>query len=368
MTNSPSSGQISRVPVDALHFDPTNPRLPATIDGGDEGQVLRWMLEDAGLTDLMRSIASQGFFAGEPLLVVERTDAGFTVVEGNRRLAALRLLRDPSLATARPKAVAAVAEGARHRPEDVPVIVFDDADDIVDYLGYRHVTGVKQWEPLAKARYIHRLWEAHHGQGSDDVRTLREIADLIGSRRDYVARTLTALALHDRLVDLDVVGTTAVPLDEVDFSLLTVALGYSNIVEWLGLESSQDFSLVGLNDSALTLLGRWLFVPRPDGSTILGESRNMSQLSAIVMETEAIDALVRTESLERAVEKTNFAVTDVLDHILRARDELTSALKTLPKVSFFDPEDLEVLLQINRSARSLYESLRSLSEDEFRDF
>ena len=55
-----------RLPVEELHFDPDNPRLPASVDGSDEQAVLDWMLQDAGLVELMGSIAVNGYFTAEP--------------------------------------------------------------------------------------------------------------------------------------------------------------------------------------------------------------------------------------------------------------------------------------------------------------
>lgn len=360
--------QIRWLPIEDLHLDPENPRIPASIDGGDESEVLRWLLEDASLLDLMRSIAAQGYFAGEPLLVIPRALGGYTVVEGNRRLASLRLLSDPMLATAKPRAVANIVEGAEHRPTVVPVVVFDAHEDLVDYLGYRHVTGVKQWEPLAKARYTRKLWEVHLADTSSRDEALRRVADILGSRRDYVARTLTALELYSRLIELDVIGGAGVPLHKVDFSYLTVALNNSPIPDWLGIESSQNFELVGLKEETLARLGQWLFVPQDEtGRTILGESRNIGKLAAVVENPDAVAELIRTGDLDHAAEVTNFAADDLLTHVLQARDSLAAALRLLPSVSWFDPNDLEALHQIVRSARSLNESLRSLGSDDFRD-
>src|SRR5262245_50841650 len=106
------------VPVDRIHFDPDNPRLPSTVNGHDEAAVLKWMLEDATLLDLVAAIASEGYFPGEPILVAPRPEGPsakesledprqeLVVVEGNRRLAAVRLLRRPQIAPTRKRAIA----------------------------------------------------------------------------------------------------------------------------------------------------------------------------------------------------------------------------------------------------------------------
>src|SRR3979409_2678519 len=98
---------IPPVPLEDLEFDPENPRLPSSIDREDEQAVLEWMLDDATIIELMRSIGAKGYFEEEPLLVIETTvnSSKYIVVEGNRRLAACKLLRYPSLAPIRRQAV-----------------------------------------------------------------------------------------------------------------------------------------------------------------------------------------------------------------------------------------------------------------------
>ena len=148
---------IEYKPVKQLVFDPKNPRLPKTLDKSDEQAIIGEMLRDALLIELMASIGVNGYFSGEPLLVLRRDDGRFDVVEGNRRLAAVKLLNDPASAPYKKKAVLAASEEAEHRPSELPVIIYDDRDEILDYLGYRHITGIKAWGPLAKARYLRDL-------------------------------------------------------------------------------------------------------------------------------------------------------------------------------------------------------------------
>ena len=158
MTDKNSS--IEYVSIDQLHFDAQNPRLPSTIDRNDESVVLDWMLKDATIIELMGAIGEHGYFQGEPLLVAPSKKAdGYDVVEGNRRLTAVKLLRDPTLARIRKKSVQSASEEASYKPTQLPVLKFKERNEILDYLGYRHITGIKQWSSLAKAKYLKELRE-----------------------------------------------------------------------------------------------------------------------------------------------------------------------------------------------------------------
>ena len=83
--------QIQEIETEKLNFDPENPRFFRLDRELDLDETVSEMLEDEGVKDLMESIGTKGYFPGEPLLVTE--DAGrYIVMEGNRRLAAVKLL------------------------------------------------------------------------------------------------------------------------------------------------------------------------------------------------------------------------------------------------------------------------------------
>lgn len=348
-------------PLKRLRFDPENPRLPESVAGANRREVIHWMLQDASLTDLMRSIATQGFFVGEPLLVYPSPgEDEYIVVEGNRRLAAVLLLNKPELAPTRKRSVANIADEASHTPTELPVVVFDERAEILDYLGYRHVTGVKAWEPIAKARYIASMWDRLHSDFPDEPTRLRRIANLIGSRSDYVARTLTGLEVYRSLVRSGFIGRR-VSHDDVDFSLLIVALGRPSIVTWLGLESGQDYTLAGMDESRLALLAQWLYERDDEGQTVLGESRNITKLASVVEDEDAVQTLLRNGSLDRAARQTSYASEDLLSHLYQARGALQSALEVLGDVTAFDAEDLSLLKEIARVNKRLYDALSGIS-------
>ena len=192
-----NSSKSVRVNVDQLRFDPENPRLPSTLNKEDETAVLEYMLEYANILDLMGSIAQQGYFPGEALLTIPnpKKNEEYFVVEGNRRLAALKLLMHPDLAPISKNKVKEMSETIsinRSQIEAVETIVYTQREQILDYLGYRHITGVMPWSSLAKARYLKQL-VARYAYLEPNERN-RLIARVIGSRPDYVAK----LSISDR--------------------------------------------------------------------------------------------------------------------------------------------------------------------------
>ena len=174
--------------IEELEFDPLNPRLPKKLQSKSDAEVIEWMLLDASLLDLVASIGLSGFFPGEPLLAVENKKNGkYTVIEGNRRLASCKILNHPELANVKQKTVLGILAESHKKniPHTVPVFLFEKRSDILEYLGYRHVTGVKSWGSLPKAKYLHELLVLDQSDISL-IDKCKQLAKKIGSRAgDY---------------------------------------------------------------------------------------------------------------------------------------------------------------------------------------
>src|ERR1700704_2403613 len=80
------------VALSQLLFDPNNPRLDEGI-GQDQQRIFRFLVDEIGVDDLLQSISSAGMIRADPIIVrpAEHKDS-YYVIEGNRRLGALKLL------------------------------------------------------------------------------------------------------------------------------------------------------------------------------------------------------------------------------------------------------------------------------------
>ncbi|MDR2684074.1 MAG: hypothetical protein LBB53_01675, partial [Prevotellaceae bacterium] len=176
-----SNADFKRIPVADLLLDPHNPRLPQSMGNKNEKEIINFLLSDASLIELMLAIGKNGFFEGEQLLVVHEGEK-YLVIEGNRRLSAVKLLHNPELGEVYKSKIAQVIAESEYKPTDIPCLVFDSKDEIVKYLGYRHITGIKSWKLLEKARYLAKLKDDYFPNDTINSAS-REIAKMIGSRR-----------------------------------------------------------------------------------------------------------------------------------------------------------------------------------------
>jgi len=82
--------------VASLHLDEKNPRLGREITARAPREIIQYLFDNDKALEVAESIADRGFFPNEPLLAVLE-DGRYIVMEGNRRLAALKALREPGL-------------------------------------------------------------------------------------------------------------------------------------------------------------------------------------------------------------------------------------------------------------------------------
>lgn len=355
------TNRIQMIPLSKLRFDPSNPRLPQELQGvQDEVAVIAHMLRDESLIELMKSIAQTGYSASEPLLVVANEDA-YVVVEGNRRLSALKLLSNPTLATIRCKSVEEVVNGEVHKPNMIPCIQYPARDDILDYLGYRHITGVKSWGALEKARYLQQLYNRYSDE-NEPTEVCYALARMIGSRRDYVARLLASYALYERANNNAYFGVDIQERD-VEFSLLSTALGYEGIYKFIGLESAGDFEAKNLDEDNFEFLFRCLYDPQKK----ISESRQLRLLNRVLGNAQALEQYKNGASLQVATYYTSEPVEAFKRLLNDAYDALKTAGGSVEKITVSDDDFSYIdskLQDIRKLALTVKVSIQALLDED----
>jgi len=343
--------------VDKLDFDPHNPRFPREIAGGPESDLINRFVRDERLLEVLTSIADQGYFTGEPLLVVAYGDR-YHVVEGNRRLAALKLLNGLVSVPSGRFSIEDVITEARHRPPRVPCLVFPSADRIMRYLGFRHITGIKSWSSLQKARYLQQMRERFY-QGLDGREQLKALAREIGSRADYVGSMLASLNLYEVAERQNFYGVPGLQPDNIEFSVLTTALSYSSIAGYVGLEGRQDSEGASLKPAHLQQLLTWMFAAQDGQRTVLGDSRNLKQLAAVVESPSAARMLVETGNLESSYQLSRGPAV-ALNLALKSVDrKLKDVWEWLPQVEKPEPGDEDLAEAIRKRAQGIRDAIKN---------
>ncbi|HHQ4308277.1 TPA: ParB N-terminal domain-containing protein [Serratia fonticola] len=353
---------IRDIATSDLSFDPQNPRFYRLNDASSDAAVVEEMLDDESVHDLMLSIGQQGYFPGEPLLVF--TDGTkFIVAEGNRRLAAVKLLNSElQPPSKKSKSIQDIRDDTQHKPTSLPCLVYNQREDVLRYIGYRHITGVKEWDSLSKAKYLKELCEKFYaGVNKDDL--LKNLAREIGSKPHYVGTLLTALKIYDVAHDRDFFNLSMNETD-VEFSYITTALSYSSITEWLGLEDKKDFEKPDLDNDNLKDFFAWCFVRDQQGRTIIRESRRLKDIAKIVANDDAVSNLRETADIDQAYLYTSGQQEALEEAMQQATGRLRVVWGMLLKIDDFSSDDEESANQLFEWSKKIRAHIRSAREDD----
>ena len=144
-------------------------------------------------------------------------------------------------------------------------------------------------------------------------------------------------------------GLRGVDEKRFEFSLLYTALGYENIYRFVGMRASDDVAptLIGARVKDLIL---WIYAEDSEGQTILGESRRLGLLAAVVANDRALAELRKSGSLDRAVRFTKQPLASFRAAIDESISATEAALDLLFDVASAEPEDTERSDRLIRNA------------------
>ncbi len=324
----PVTGQRDEIAVERLLLDVENPRLSSGEGGNTQDELLKILWSEMAVIEVALSIAANGFFPEEPLLVIP-SDAKegrgrYVVVEGNRRFAAVRLLRDPGLrskvkATDLPR----ISAAAREKLDKIPVSIYPDRKSLWTYCGFRHIHGVKPWDAYSKSKYIATVHE-------DCKVPLSEIAERIGDRHSTVKRLYrgyTVLQQAQEKASFDVEDRAK---SKFYFSHLYTALDQPEFQKFLGISEDGTIKANPVPKGKLENLSellRWLYGKKSQDVEPVVRTQNpdLNTLREVIGKASALAALRSGYSLERCLE---IAIGDrrrFREALTRAKEEMQQA-------------------------------------------
>jgi hypothetical protein len=316
--------------IDDLYLDPWNPRLGRhhTERQLSQEQILE-IMQDWTLEELAISFLENGFWPQEALLVVEEELHGpaMIVVEGNRRLAALKYLFRAADGNPPSRKWIEIARSATPEKLDrlrtVPYLKAESRSDVEAYLGFRHVTGIKQWNPAEKAEFISHLID-------DRGMSYQEVMRKIGSTTPTVRQNYITYRLLLQMEDVE--NRIAIDRVEEKFSVLYLSLRTSGVRQYLQIEIDAEPAQARTpvppdKLDALVNFARWLFGDARH-EPVVTDSRQVDKFAKTLEHPEALAYLERSDApnLETAYRKTGGDEGDLVVLITRATDNVQQAL------------------------------------------
>jgi len=376
---------LRNLEIARLHLDPANPRLPEEAQGRGEDEIMQHLFEHFDLEEIAAPMAQNGYFDEEPLVAVPNDlpkrllpkpgekpsseflafldKADFTVVEGNRRLATARILRDASLRQKlHVRGWPEISPEVRQDLDELPVIIYPTRQEVLPYLGVRHITGNKKWDSYAKARYIAAML--------DDGRTIQNIEHEVGDRSQGVLKNAVAYKiLQQARTELDWDITRA----KDDFSYILLAIGQKDIKAFLGWtkdtgktgvkvlplhEVPLDAPVPATHLNNLRDFLSWIYGESNKVLAVIKESRDITNyLTHVLASEKAVEYLRRTRDLREAYDLTDGEEAMVRNLLGTANTKLEKVLGVIHR-----HKTPEVISEVEKCAGTVARVVKTIQE------
>lgn len=354
---------IHELQVKDLDLDPENPRFAGALGPNPtQKRILDFIADSIGLKDLLSSMSHSGYYVSAPLIGVPE-NGGVTIVEGNRRLAtALILLGDERAASQSNRAKAYPLHGeARQKLERLPVLMVENREKVLPYLGMAHIVGNKTWDSHAKAAWAVRVLDQNLYPGG-----LAQIAEEIGDTNRTLERMVEAYRLVTQLQSSGRFSPQAAIKKgrgsaPYPFSWVYTALQYQSIREYLAFDADREEVITQRDpvpeerlDAAAELL-TWMFGDSERGiAPRLDDSREIPALAAAVTNRAQLSHMRLGMSLEDAREAVRPPTERISDGMLLAEETLKGVVGVLVStMSALTNEELDSLRADARRVREL---------------
>lgn len=345
-----------KLPVSDLYVDAQNPRLAGlelTVDQQDE--IIKNLWQDRAVNELVDSIATSGYWEHEELFAIKEKGK-LVVIEGNRRLAAVKLLLDPGLrtrigASGIPDLSAAEKDKLKHLP-----VIECTRKEVWQYIGFKHVNGPQDWDSIAKAQYIARVYNDYNVP-------LEEIARTIGDRHDTVRRLYRGLMVLQQAEETGVFDREDRYNTRFAYSHLWTGLGYAGIQEFLGLTAEKGFKPNPVAKGKLDNLGElclWLYGSKEQNKPPLIRSQNpdLRNLDEVFRSEDGLAALRGGLPLETSLKASRGDERLLLEAMVMAEQKLKEARGLVLTGYHGNPELLGKAETISIIADGIHEEMK----------
>ena len=304
------------------------------------------------LPELAYSVANNGYFQEEPIIVIPKdadsfdefiddetkpedfhkyvidNDIQFIVVEGNRRLSTVKILTDQDLRESlKLRNWPEIKPKHKDSLNQLPVVIYPDRASVATYIGIRHIGGLKKWEPYEKARYVKSLIE-------EQKIPIQTVQQMVGDKGNSIRKSYLCYKLINIIeTEYDIPNTVEKAKER--FSYLLLSLGQTSIKNFIGVTAKYtdiDFEnpIPDEKKDSLKTFFSWLFGEGPKIRPVVQESRDITNyLSPILKREESTELLKATRDLLDAYELSDGEKILLSKYAIKAKNNLGNIMKTM---------------------------------------
>ena len=222
--------------VSTLQLDVNNPRIRYSNENLNQTQIMKLLIENEKIYDLAKKISEEGYFVGEePIICIENNKK--VVLEGNRRVASLKLLQNPKKFLSTAKANVLLKNILENKiPIDDYKIRCHIAPNRLQanpIIYERHKgDAVKRWETGNQYSFVADMY-------MKDGLSVEDICDVLNETRGNVLKTIKVFNLFKE-------GQTIMEKEGVHIN--TDNFNLTNLERFYGVEEAKRFLGVSFNN------------------------------------------------------------------------------------------------------------------------
>lgn len=353
------NAKVAQIPISDILLDYKNPRISefGFTKKSPESEILKVLWDEMAVNEIMLSITSNGYWDYEPLIVIKES-SNYIVIEGNRRLAAIKLIHDNQNIVL-PKTIKEnITENLKKDTSSLPCMIVNSRQAAWKFIGFKHVNGPAKWGSFAKAKY---LSEIHNDFGIP----LNDIAKQIGDTNKTAQKLYQGLMVLEQAKASGVYDYDNIQADRIYFSHLYTGIQRDGIRNFINLKDASDESPTPVPDDSLEDLGEfltWLYGNKitNEDSIIKSQNPDLKHLDEVLKNRESIAALRSGENLDYAYEISRSNESVFEENLLTAKRSLQKAKGYITTGYEGAEELLKVAISVANLADALYEEMHKI--------
>ena len=280
-----------------INLDFNNPRF-SMFDFNTEEEIIRYLIDFEQIKELAFQIVENGYNTiGERIIVLKSGTSEkvrYTVIEGNRRIASLKLVFQYSylLTSSERKKIEQSNLNIQDFEVSCDVVKEDTRDKALFKISAKHVDGIKTWSATDKRVFYHNLYTQYRKKGLSSDESLEKIKSITPEGKAAIRNSIQQLnyltAVHNatKIYKPDLEKLTHLDTD------VLVSRVLRPLSKDLNLEFNDEFQAVVKNEKIyheiLGLLGKAVWIDKELDTRVFSVQK---QWNKIVMDNEVIPGL-----------------------------------------------------------------------------
>ena len=267
-----------------INLDFNNPRF-SMFDFSTEEEIVKYLVDFEQIKELAFQIGENGYNTiGERVIVLKNEKDKYTVLEGNRRIASLKLLFQYQylLKSSERKRIEQLKLDIENFRVSCDIVTEDIKDEALFKISAKHVEGIKTWSSIDKKVFYYNLYSQYRKTGLSSDETLNKIKVITPEGKVAVRNAIRQLKFLTSVYDATKSHESGLKkLTQLDTDVL-VSRVFSPLKQELDIEFNDNLEIVSKNEviycEILAILGKAVWVDKKLNTRVFAKKNQWKEI------------------------------------------------------------------------------------------